>query len=158
MSHPPAGEVLAPARIKWDDQQCLNAEHGDRYFSADGQAEVKRVFMAPVNLQQRLTALREGTTFTCGELGFGTGLNIATVADAFVTHAPKRARLHLITTERSPLSAADMQRMASLFAPKLPIYRALTAAYPPLLTGWHRLHLAAGRIVVSLYFLSLIHI
>ena len=147
-----AGEVLLPANITWDNNQCLSADHGDRYFSADGQAEVQRVFMAPVQFSERAQALRDGSTFTCGELGFGTGLNVATVADAFLAQAPKTARLHLISTERAPLLAADIQRMALLFAAKLPIYTELAAAYPALLSGWHRLHLAEGRVVLSLHF------
>jgi len=146
-----AGDVLAAARVIWDNNLCLSADHGDRYFSADGQAEVERVFMQPAAVIERFQTLPKRATFTCGELGFGTGLNVATLAEAFLGHAPEQTRLHLISTERAPLAAADMQRMTRRFAPKLPIYQELAAAYPPLLSGWHRLHLGAGRVVLSLF-------
>ena len=155
MSKAVAGEVLSQAKVLWDRGQCISADHGDRYFSPDAQAEVERVFIAPVKLRERMQALKAGSvcrTFTCAELGFGTGLNVATVAETFLAHAPETARLHVISTERAPLSAQDMQQMANRFAPGLPIYRELTAAYPPLLSGWHRLHLANGRVILSLYF------
>jgi len=147
-----AGEVMTPARVVWDNNQCLSADHGDRYFSEDTNLEVERVFMVPVDLQERMTTLRYGATLTCGELGFGTGLNLATVAQAFLAQAHPSTRLHFISTERAPLAAADLQHIANYFAPTLPIYKELGRAYPPLLSGWHRLHLAAGRVVLSLYF------
>src|SRR5262249_20047672 len=34
----------------------------------------------------------------------------------------------------------------------LPIYAELARAYPPLLGGWHRRHLAGGRVTLSLFF------
>ena len=144
------GRCLPAANIQWEGQQCLSQETGDRYFSPDGAAEVARVFMAPVNLAERFSATT--TTFTCGELGFGTGLNLAVMAEQFCTLAPPTARLHIISFERTPLSGADMQTMARRWQAELPVYRELARQYPPLLTGWHRLHLCAGQVCLSLYF------
>ena len=151
----PAGETLAAARVRWDGEQCLSAEHGDRYFSPDAINEVERVFMAPVKLSQRLAALPKDqtSTFTCAETGFGTGLNAAVVFDHFLARAPKKARLHFVSFERAPLAASDMQGMARKFRGRLPIFAELAKAYPPRLSGWHRLHLADNaRITLSLYF------
>lgn len=144
------GVCLPAAQVRWDGTQCLSVTTGDRYFSPDGAAEVQRVFMAPANLTARFRSCTQ--TFTCGETGFGTGLNTAVLAEAFCTHAPPSARLHLISFERAPLGAADMQKMAGLWQPTLPVYRELAAGYPPLLTGWHRLHLCGGRVCLSVYF------
>ena len=107
-----SGEVIPAAAVKWDANQCLSASHGDRYFSSDAEQEVARVFMDPVQLRERLRNLRRGQTFTCGELGFGTGLNAVTIAELFLAEAPADTRLHLISTERAPLSETDMAYMA----------------------------------------------
>ncbi len=144
------GRCLPAANIRWDGQQCLSLETGDRYFSPDGAAEVTRVFMAPVGLAERF-GLNTGT-FTCGELGFGTGLNLAVLAEQFCALAPPTTRLHVISFERAPLSGADMQTMARRWQAELPVYTELAEQYPPLLTGWHRLHLCEGRVCLSLYF------
>ena len=147
-----SGEVIPAAAVKWDANQCLSASHGDRYFSSDAEQEVARVFMDPVQLRERLRNLRRGQTFTCGELGFGTGLNAVTIAELFLAEAPADTRLHLISTERAPLSETDMAYMAQRFSARLPLFKELTASYPPLLTGWHRLRLAGGRVALSIYF------
>jgi len=144
------GACLPAANVRWEGAQCLSVTTGDRYFSPDGPAEVQRVFMAPADLEARFRRTTE--TFTCGETGFGTGLNTAVLAEAFCAHAPPSARLHLISLERTPLSAFDMQKMAGLWQTTLPVYRELASQYPPLLTGWHRLHLCGGRVCLSLYF------
>lgn len=144
------GVSLPAARIRWDGTQCLSVATGDRYFSPDGPAEVRRVLMTPVDLEGRFRATTD--TFTCGELGFGSGLNCVVLAEAFCTLAPPTSRLHLISFERTPLAAADLQTMARLWQPQLPVYRELAALYPPLLSGWHRLHLCGGRVCLSLFF------
>lgn len=145
-----SGRCLPAARVRWDGHQCLSLETGDRYFSPDGADEVSRVFMTPVSLSERFRAAKN--TFTCGELGFGTGLSLAVLAEQFCTVAPHTARLHVISFERTPLARADMQKMARLWQAKLPVYAELVDQYPPLLTGWHRLHLCGGRVCLSLYF------
>ena len=81
MSKAVAGEVLSQAKVLWDRDQCISADHGDRYFSPDAQAEVERVFIAPVKLRERMQALKAGSvcrTFTCAELGFGISTIITT--------------------------------------------------------------------------------
>ncbi len=147
-----SGEVIAAADVRWDADQCLSATHGDRYFSTDAEQEVARVFIDPVELRQRLQNLHSGQTFTCGELGFGTGLNAVTIAEIFLAEAPADTRLHLISTERAPLSENDMGFMAQRFCARLPLFKELSAGYPPLITGWHRMRLAGGRVVLSIYF------
>ena len=145
-----SGRCLPAAKVRWDGRQCLSEESGDRYFSPDGAAEVTRVFMSPVGLAERFRSAKG--TFTCGELGFGTGLNLAVLAGQFCALAPATARLHVISFERAPLSGADMRAMARHWQTEHPVYAEIAEHYPPLLSGWHRLHLCGGRVCLSLYF------
>lgn len=145
-----SGQVVPAAQIRWEGDQCVSLDHDDRYFSPDGQREVERVFMAPVELSGRFAATTG--TFTVGELGFGTGLNLATLAAEFLARAPASARLHFISLERRPLDGRMLHTMAELWQARLPILSELAASYPPRLSGWHRLHLAGGRVCLSLFF------
>ena len=65
---PPSARIT-PARLQWRDGTPYAADYGDIYFSDDGIDEVRRVFMAPAQIEERLSA---GSDFCIGELGFGT--------------------------------------------------------------------------------------
>ena len=145
-----SGQPCPAARIRWEGQQCHSIDTGDRYFSPDGDREVWRVFMAPVQLADRFA--RATGTFTCGELGFGTGLNLAVLATQFCKLADPAAQLHLISFEHRPLTQADMASMANRWQDQLPVYQELSEQYPPLISGWHRLHLCGGRVRLSVFF------
>ena len=138
-----------PARVDWVGDQPRSRRFGDIYHAPDGAAEVERAFVAPQHLTERL-AERRGT-FTVGELGFGTALNFAVIAQRFIERAPPSARLHFISVERFPFAQRDFAELARRRA-SLSIYAELARAYPPLIGGWHRRHLAGDRIALSLYF------
>jgi tRNA 5-methylaminomethyl-2-thiouridine biosynthesis bifunctional protein len=138
-----------PARVRWAGDQPCSRLHGDIYHAPDAAAEVERAFVAPQRLTERM-AERRGT-FTVGELGFGTALNFAVIAQRFLERAPPSARLHFISVERFPFSQRDFVGLARRRA-ALPIYTELSRAYPPMLGGWHRRQLADGRIALSLFF------
>lgn len=140
---------LIPAQLDWRGDQPLSRRFGDIYHAADGAEEVERVFVAPQALTERFACAR---TFTVGEIGFGTGLNCAVIAQRFTDHAPADARLHIVSVEKHPLQHDDFLRLAARRRRQLPIYAELARHYPPLLPGWHRRHLARGRILLSLYF------
>ncbi|MEM7220655.1 MAG: tRNA (5-methylaminomethyl-2-thiouridine)(34)-methyltransferase MnmD [Pseudomonadota bacterium] len=146
-----ATEPIAPARARWDGDHWYSLDAEDVYFSRDALDEVRRVFMAPVQLEDRFAQCAR-RTFTVGELGFGSGLNCAVIAEAFLRRAPTTARLHLISVDARPFCAEDLDRAARHWRASLPIYAELAAAYPALLGGWHRRRLAAGRVTLSLYF------
>jgi len=137
------------ARVDWSGDQPRSRRFGDIYHAPDGAAEVERAFDAPQRLTERLAECRG--TFTVGELGFGTALNFATIAHRLLERAPPTARLHFVSVERFPFSQRDFAALARRRA-ALPIYAELARVYPPLLGGWHRRHLAGGRISLSLYF------
>lgn len=102
-------------------------------------------------------------SFTIAELGFGTGLNILatwqlwqqTKKTLYSQHRQQDAsksqlgyqapRLHLISTEKHPLTLEDLTRSLQSWQendPTLtPLITRLLALYPTLVSGCHRLHL-----------------
>lgn len=127
-----------------------SARFGDIYHDADGAREVERVFMAPARLDARFCAVGEAT-MTVAELGFGTGLNFAVLAERFLRRASSGARLHFVSVERYPLGADDFADLARRRAHLSPLYRSLADDYPPMLGGWQRRFFAEGRVALSLY-------
>ena len=140
-------EYIAPAEIRWQGSQPYSTQYDDIYFSADGNAEVQRVFMQPSNLIERA---RDATTrcFTVAELGFGSGLNFFVCADSLLRETD--TILHFISVEAHPLSEATWQQVARL-QPNSPTAQALAASPPPLLYGWHRRILHQGRVHLSIF-------
>lgn len=145
----PPGRLI-PAQLHWHGDQPVSRQFGDIYHAPDGAAEVERVFIAPQHLAARFNAARG--VFTVGELGFGSALNFAVVGQRFLDHAPAGARLHFISVEKHPLRPDDFARAAANRRTQLPLYGDLLRHYPPLLAGWHRRHLAGGRICLSVFF------
>ena len=142
---------VSPALLRWHGQQCRSANFDDIYFSADGPNEVARVFHTPVALGERFAATQD--SFTCAELGFGSGLSFAATAELFWHHNRGRdhTRLHYISIEAAPFSAADRARICEQFGAQLPVLLEFDEAAPALLGGWHRVLLRDGRICLSLY-------
>ena len=140
-------EYIAPAEIRWQGSQPYSTQYDDIYFSADGNAEVQRVFMQPSNLIERA---RDATTrcFTVAELGFGSGLNFFVCADSLLRETD--TILHFISVEAHPFSEAAWRQVAKQ-RPNSPTAQALTASPPPLLCGWHRRILHRGRVHLSIF-------
>ncbi len=146
-AHDPAlGPALAPAELTWRGDAPFSSAYEDIYYSEDGAAEVARVFIAPT---QVLEKARSQPLVTVAELGFGTGLNFVVTAAELLAQAG--ARLHFISCEAHPLSAADWQRLGALRGTAWPLARALAANPLPLLPGWHQRRYAGGRVVLSVY-------
>lgn len=137
--------MIHPARLSWRDGQPYAEDYQDIYHAPDGPAEVRRVFLEPTRFDDLLGADR---TLLVGELGFGTGLNFAVIAQACIA---KRQRLHFVSVDRAPLAPDDFRQIARLRQSDFPVYQELERVYPPLLPGWHRRRLAAGLITVSLF-------
>ena len=100
------------------------------------------------------------SSFTIAELGFGTGLNILATwqlwrqtKQAVYAQQPQHdtsklqfgPRLHLISTEKHPLTLEDLTRSLQSWqdndASLIPLITRLLALYPTLVSGCHRLHL-----------------
>ena len=82
--------------------------YGDVYFSsADGLAETRAVFLDGCDLPG---AWAGRDRFTVGELGFGTGLNIAALLDLWRREKPAGGRLHVFSIEAHPITATGQKR------------------------------------------------
>ncbi len=144
---PPA---LIPARLNWQGDQPFSRQFGDIYHAPDGVAEVERVFVEPQRLTQRFA--QPHRVFTIGELGFGTALNFAVVAQRYLACALSNARLHFISFEKHPIAPDAFVELARRRMPTLPIYAELSRGYPPLIAGWHRRQFANDRVMLSVFF------
>ena len=130
---------LSP-RLQWtEDGAPRSGRFGDVYFSReDGLAESRAVFLTGCGLPE---AWRGRRRFTVGELGFGTGLNIAALLDLWRRERPEGARLHLFSIEGFPLSREEAARALSAWPELAEAAGALLRAWPAPTPGFHRLDL-----------------
>ncbi|WP_367106329.1 FAD-dependent 5-carboxymethylaminomethyl-2-thiouridine(34) oxidoreductase MnmC [uncultured Psychrobacter sp.] len=158
--------VIIPAKIDWqiDDtgnQVPVSGEFGDVYFShADGLAESRHVFLDNNWLPERLVNLRSYQSFTVAELGFGTGLNVLALWQlwrqlrAVYSHLTT-ARLHIITTEKHPITLADLTQILGLWRQRAPelaeLIDKLLSAYPTLIAGCHRLCFNEDDLILDIW-------
>ncbi len=121
--------------------------HGDVYFSRDdGLAESRAVFLAGCGLPTAWTGRRR---FVVGELGFGTGLNIAALLELWSRTRDPGSRLHVFTIEANPLDATDAARALSAWPELAPISALLTRRWPGQARGFHRIDLPELGAVVD---------
>lgn len=143
------------ANIDWQSDNNgltvpVSADFGDVYFCKDnGLAESRYVFVEQNQLAQRFSQLVDFECFLIGEIGFGTGLNVLATWQLWqeiYQQNPKNQRLHIITTEKFPLTKADLAKSLTVWKiqePKLcPLIDELLDNYPPPLAGCHRLQLS----------------
>jgi tRNA 5-methylaminomethyl-2-thiouridine biosynthesis bifunctional protein len=115
--------------------------YGDVYFSSeDGLAETRAVFLAGCGLPDAWAHRRH---FTVGELGFGTGLNIAALLTLWKQTRPSGARLSIFSVEAHPMTAADAMRALARWPDIAEAAEALIAAWPGPARGFHHLDLPA---------------
>lgn len=140
------------AQLDWDEQgQPLSRSYGDVYFSrANGLEETRHVFLAHNRIIERSQALPAGGRLVIGETGFGTGLNFLCAWQAFAEHAPSDARLHFVSVEKYPLALADLARALALWPELAPYAEQLLAQYRAIHSGFQRLLLDGGRVVLTL--------
>ncbi|HEY3694442.1 tRNA (5-methylaminomethyl-2-thiouridine)(34)-methyltransferase MnmD [Phenylobacterium sp.] len=139
--------------VVWgSDGQPRSRAFGDVYFSAaDGLAETRAVFLQGCGLPE---AWRGRRRFVVGELGFGTGLNIAALLDLWRRTAPAGARLHVFTLEAHPLKAADAARALGAWPELAEVSGALLAGWPGWARGWRRIDLPEFRATIDLAMLD----
>lgn len=126
--------------VEWtEDGQPRSRQFGDVYFSAeDGLAEARTVFLRGCGLPQAWAGRRR---FVVGELGFGTGLNIAALLDLWRATRPAGGHLHIFSVEAFPLTAGEAGRALARWPELDPITALLTARWPGPARGHHRLDL-----------------
>lgn len=154
-------QEAASDTLIWRDGQPYSSHYQDIYFATDalnpqqGLAETRYVFLQHNQLAERWRKLNTAS-FTIAETGFGTGLNFLCACQLWLSAAAQTvfdgtpARLHFISTEKHPLSLADMQRVHALWPDLAAESQALLAKYQVLPPGFHRLHLLNGSITLTL--------
>ena len=141
--------ALTP-HIEWRDGQPYASEFKDVYFSTDhGLQETEYVFLQGNALTQRWQNLAH-QTFTIAETGFGTGLNFLCAAKLWLELAPKNTHLHFISTEKYPLSQADITQALALWPELSLISTPFLAKYTHAVQSGTPLMLFESRIKLTL--------
>lgn len=150
--------AITTAKINWqtDDNGIripTSSEFGDVYFSkTDGLAESRYVFIDGNDLSNRLANLAGFERFVIGEIGFGTGLNVLAIWQLWRHVRPNNhSHLHIITTEKFPLTKNDLEQALSVWTELTPFAKKLIDNYPPPLAGCHRLNFFDERITIDLW-------
>jgi tRNA 5-methylaminomethyl-2-thiouridine biosynthesis bifunctional protein len=153
----PPLSALSPARLDWRrDDSGRETPHStafdDGYFSRhDARFETEHVFIAANRLPERFAAWQQARPFVIGETGVGTGLNMLVAWVCFEAHAPPQARLHLVSTEKYPLTRPDLARALAVWPDLAERAERLIAQWPEPVAGVHRLWLDA-RVTLDLHF------
>lgn len=127
-------------QLTWTDEDApRSGRFGDVYFSReDGLAETRAVFLAGCGLPDAWAGRKH---FTVAELGFGTGLNIATLLDLWRKARPEGGRLHIFSVEGYPLTREEAARALAAWPELAGPLEALLAAWPAPTPGLHRMDL-----------------
>ncbi|STZ63681.1 tRNA 5-methylaminomethyl-2-thiouridine biosynthesis bifunctional protein MnmC [Moraxella lacunata] len=149
--------MIQTADITWQTDSLGNItpsseQFDDIYFSkAGGFDETNHVFLQGNDLPHRFANLGEHEHFVIMETGFGTGLNFLATCLLWQQTAPPSARLYFVSTEKYPLSHADLTTALSAWQDEqtTPFIKDLLDNYPLALTGCHRLHF--GNITLDLW-------
>ncbi|WP_192954851.1 bifunctional tRNA (5-methylaminomethyl-2-thiouridine)(34)-methyltransferase MnmD/FAD-dependent 5-carboxymethylaminomethyl-2-thiouridine(34) oxidoreductase MnmC [Gallaecimonas mangrovi] len=130
---------MRQATIHFNEQGTPVAEDfDDVYFSnASGLEESRFVFLKNNDLPARF--IHQQGAFVIAETGFGTGLNFLAAWHAFNEHAGPSARLHFISTEKFPLSRADLTAALAAWPELAGLAKQLIAQYPDAIEGCHRM-------------------
>jgi len=144
-------QPIVPATPAYrSDGTLYSPQFDDVYASAAGTlAETRHVFLQGNGLPERW---RNRGRFTIIETGFGAGLNFLSTWQAWRNAAPGHARLHFVSVEKHPFARADLAGIHARFPELRTLAGELLARYPPLLPGFHRLHLNQGRVTLTLLF------
>jgi len=129
----------APDTLTWTPQGPRSQQFDDIYFSAvDGLAEARAVFLQGCGLPEAWAGRRR---FVVGELGFGTGLNIAALLELWSRTRPPQGRLNIFSVEAHPLTKAQAARALASWPDLDEVAGPLLAAWPDARRGFHRLDL-----------------
>lgn len=122
--------------------------YGDVYFSSvDGLAETRAVFLAGCGLPERFSEHRD---FVVGELGFGSGLNIAALLDLWRREQPPKGKLHIFSIEAHPLASDEAARILAHWPELGDAAQVLLDHWPGRARGFHRIDLPGFDAVLDL--------
>lgn len=137
-SSAPAPDLASP--LIWrEDGLPQSRLYGDVYFSSvDGLAETRAVYLAGCGLPE---AWAGRTAFTVGELGFGTGLNIAALLDLWRRNRPAGGHLHIFSIEAHPIPREEARRALAVWPELGEAAQVLIDHWPSAARGFHRIDL-----------------
>jgi tRNA 5-methylaminomethyl-2-thiouridine biosynthesis bifunctional protein len=128
----------------------FSPEFEDIYHSTHGAlAQSRHVFLAGNELPARWQG-RE--SFVIVETGFGLGVNFLVAWEAWRQDPARAGRLHFISVESRPFEREDLSAALAPLAEIEVLAAALCNVFPPPLSGFHRLHFDAGRVILTLLF------
>lgn len=132
-----AGQV-DEAALSWTAEGGPRSQRFDDiyYSAADGLAEARAVFLQGCGLPD---AWRGRARYTVGELGFGTGLNILALLQAWRASRLPGQRLAIYSVEAFPLAMQEAARALSAWPELADLAAELLAQWPRLAPGFHRL-------------------
>ena len=141
---------ILPAVPSFRVGAVFSETYEDTYWSLDGGLdETRHVFLSGNDLPARWQAREK---FTILETGFGTGLNFLCAWKRFRETAPSNARLHYLSVDKHPFRHEDLETLYRQWPELAPLGTELLLRYPPLVPGFHRLHLDGGRVALTLLF------
>ena len=133
-----------PPKLCWDGDTPRHIGFDDGYTaSGDGLAESRHVFLQGNDLAARFEDCKR---FTVGELGFGTGLNLAATWRLWAQCAPSGAVLSYVTCEAEPLLPADVLRALGRWSEFAEFAQDIARACQHLTPGFNLRVLAGGRL------------
>lgn len=139
---------VIPATLDFKDETPYSAAYDDVYHSAGGgPAQTRHVFLAGNDLPARWSARER---FVILETGFGAGLNFLATWRAWRDDPRRCRRLHFVSLEKHPFTADDLRVVHERYPELDSEAAALHAAWPPLVSGGHRLEF--GDVVLTLFF------
>lgn len=129
--------------LSWTDAGAPRADdYADIYFSGDGLSETRAVYLDGCNLP---AAWASAETFTVGELGFGSGLNLLALWRLWRDHRPSpSARLHFLSFEGFLMEPEDAARIHAAHPVLSEISQHLLARWPVRARGVQRITLPDG--------------
>jgi tRNA 5-methylaminomethyl-2-thiouridine biosynthesis bifunctional protein len=144
-------EPIVPARLGLTPEGIPFSEtFRDVYHSADGGLQqAQHVFLAGNGLPGRW---RGRNRFTILETGFGFGLNFLATWTAFRDDPERPRTLHFVSVEKHPFSRQDLAELHRRWPQFATLSAELIGAWPPLIAGFHRMHLDGGRVALTLLF------
>ncbi len=118
-----------------EDGSPRSGRFGDIYYSLqDGLAEARAVFLRGCRLPGDWAGWGD---FTVLELGFGTGLNIAALMQAWTRHRPEGGHLHVFSIEGFVMAKDEAARALSTWPELAEFAEALLAQWPKARRGFH---------------------
>lgn len=144
------GHRLQPAVISYANGIPYAEAYGDLYHAAHGGLEqASHVFLAGNGLPERWANRHR---FTIIETGFGIGLNFLATWQAWRDDPHRSSRLHYLAIEKHPFTTRDLEQLHARWPELASVSAALRNSWPVLVTGFHRIELEEGRVILTLAF------